>query len=165
MILIRLCKVLLTLALAGFAAIVAYDNVIDYGMNYTFVQHVLTMDTTFPDNTLKGRAITNETVWRVAYTIVIVAEAATALLLILGAGAMAKNLRAPAARFNRAKALMVAGATVGFGLWFFGFMAIAGEYFTMWESKSWNTEEAAFRFYMAILGVLIFVSLRDEELA
>lgn len=165
MIVIRLCKILLTLALAGFAAIVAYDNVIDYGMNYTFVQHVLTMDTTFPDNTLKGRAITNEMVWRVAYTIVIVAEAATALLLVLGAGAMAMNLRAPAARFNRAKALMVAGATVGFGLWFFGFMVVAGEYFTMWESKSWNTEEAAFRFYVAILGVLIFVSLRDEELA
>ena len=28
----------------------------------------------------------------------------------------------------------------------------------------WNGQEAAFRFYMAVLGVLIFVSLPDGDL-
>jgi predicted small integral membrane protein len=35
----------------------------------------------------------------------------------------------------------------------------------MWQSKDWNAQEAAFRFYMAVLGVLIFVSLPDGDLA
>jgi len=38
------------------------------------------------------------------------------------------RLGAPAEAFNRSKVWAVAGLTVGFGLWFFGFMVIAGEY-------------------------------------
>ena len=72
-------------------------------------------------------------------------------------------LRAPAVRFNRAKAWMAAGATVGFGVWFFGFMVVGGEYFAMWQSTTWNGQQAAFRFYMAILGVLIFVNQPDGD--
>jgi predicted small integral membrane protein len=51
----------------------------------------------------------------------------------------------------------------GFGLWFFGFLVIAGEYFAMWQSTAWNGQEAAFRTTMVILGVLIFVSLPDSD--
>jgi predicted small integral membrane protein len=53
--------------------------------------------------------------------------------------------------------------TLGFGLWFFGFMVVAGEYFAMWQSKVWNGQESAFRIATAILGVLIFVALPDED--
>ncbi len=60
---------------------------------------------------------------------------------------------------------MIAGATVGFMVWFFGFMVIGAEWFVMWQSKTWNGQEAAFKFYMAILGVLIFVNQRDAELS
>ena len=72
-------------------------------------------------------------------------------------------MRAPAASFQRAKTWLVAGATMGFMVWFFGFMVVGGEYFAMWQSKSWNGQEAAFRFYMTLLAVLIFVNQRDEE--
>jgi predicted small integral membrane protein len=165
MIFVRLAKVLMTAALAAFALLVAWNNVVDYNSNYEFVRHVLSMDTTVPGNALMGRAITGETAWRVAYAVIIVAEFVTGFLLALGAVVLLLALRAPAERFNRAKATMVAGATLGFGLWFFGFMVVAGEYFAMWQSHEWNGQEGAFRFYMAILGVLIFVSLRDDELA
>ena len=50
MIELRLCKVLIAASLALFADLVAIDNVLDYGSNYTFVSHVLSMDTTFPDS-------------------------------------------------------------------------------------------------------------------
>src|SRR6516164_8174149 len=66
---------------------------------------------------------------------------------------------------SRAKGWAIAGLTVGFGLWFFGFMVIAGEYFAMWQSKLWNGQEAAFRIATEMLGVLIFVSLPDGDLA
>jgi predicted small integral membrane protein len=164
MITIRLAKVLMTAMLSGFAAIVTWNNLVDYGTNYAFVKHVLMMDTTFPGNALMGRAIPSETAWHVVYALIIAAEAATAVLLAAGAVAMLRAVRATAARFNRAKAITIAGCTVGFALWFFAFMVIAGEYFAMWQSHEWNSEEAAFRFYMAILGVTVFVALRDDEL-
>jgi predicted small integral membrane protein len=44
-------------------------------------------------------------------------------------------------------------------VWFFGFMVVGGEWFSMWQSPTWNGQEAAFRFYMTILAVLIPMQL------
>jgi predicted small integral membrane protein len=162
---IRIAKITMIVALAAYALIVAYDNIVDYGSNYEFVSHVLSMDTTFEGNQLKHRAISNETMWRAAYVMIIALEALTGLLLALGALALVRRLRAPADIFNKAKVWSVAGLVVGFGLWFGGFLVIAGEYFAMWQSKVWNGQEAAFRITAVILGVLIYVSLPDDDLA
>ena len=163
MVLIRLAKVTMVGSLAAYAFIVAYNNVVDYGSNYQFVRHVLSMDTTFPGNALMHRAITNESIWRAAYALIMSMEGLTALLLALGAVMLLGRLRAPAEVFNRSKVWAVAGLTVGFALWFFGFTVIAGEYFAMWQSKEWNGQEAAFRITTEILAVLIFVSLPDRD--
>jgi predicted small integral membrane protein len=164
MIMMRLAKVATVAALAAFALIVAYNNVVDYDSNYQFVRHVLSMDTTFPDNTLRSRAIDNETLWRAAYALIIATEALTGLLLALGAVMLLGRLRASANVFNHAKRWAVAGLTLGFLLWCFGFIVVGGEYFAMWQSNTWNGVEGAFRFVTIILGVLIFVSLPDGEL-
>lgn len=165
MLTVRLAKIAMTAALAAFAFIVTYDNIVDYGTNYEFVKHVLSMDTTFPGNKLMGRAITDPRLWALAYAAIIAAEGIVFLLLAIATAAMLLALRAPAASFQRAKSWMVAGAAFGFMVWFFGFMVVAGEYFAMWQSKAWNGQEAAFRFYMTLLAVLIFVNQKDDELA
>jgi len=165
MLVTRLAKAALIAALAAYALIVAYDNIVDYGSNYEFVKHVLSMDTTFAGNALRHRAISDESAWRTAYALIIATEWLTGVLLALGAIALLRRLTAPAEAFNRAKVWAVAGLTVGFGLWFFGFLVIAGEYFAMWQSHVWNGQEAAFRIVTVILGVLVFVSLPDGELA
>ena len=163
MMIVRIAKILLVGALAFYAFIVAYDNIVDYGSNYQFVRHVLSMDTTFPDNALIHRAITNERVWSKVYALIIAWEWLTGALLAIGALALLVRLRAPAAIFNRAKTWAVAGLMAGFVLWFFGFLVVAGEYFAMWQSQTWNGQEAAFRLTMVILGVLIFVSLPESD--
>jgi predicted small integral membrane protein len=56
------------------------------------------------------------------------------------------------------------GAAVAFLLWFFGFMVVGGEYFAMWQSSMWNGQQAAFRFYLTVLAVLIYVMQPDEEI-
>jgi predicted small integral membrane protein len=163
MLIARIAKILLVGALASYALIVAYDNVVDYGSNYQFVRHVLSMDTTFPDSALIHRAITNERVWSKVYALIIAWEWMTGALLAIGGLALLVRLRAPAAIFNRAKTWAVAGLVAGFALWFFGFLVVAGEYFAMWQSQTWNGQEAAFRLTMVILGVLIFVSLPETD--
>jgi len=160
---VRIAKVLLVGALAAYAFIVAYDNIVDYGSNYEFVRHVLSMDTTFPNNALMHRAITNENIWSAAYALIIACEWLTCVILAIGAIVLLARLRAPAAVFNRAKSWTVAGLAVGFGLWFFGFLVVAGEYFAMWQSQTWNGQDAAFRLTVVILGVLIFVALPDGD--
>jgi predicted small integral membrane protein len=165
MIIVRITKVMMIAALAAFALIVAYDNIVDYDSNYEFVKHVLSMDTTFGGSALRYRAISDETVWHAAYALIIAVEAATGLLLAFGALALLRRLRSSAAIFNCAKVWAVAGLAVGFALWFIGFLVIAGEYFAMWQSRTWNGQEAAFRITAVILGVLIYVSLPDDELA
>src|ERR1700744_5647772 len=59
MIATRYAKIIMMIGLGLFGLIVALDNVIDYGTNFAFVQHVLSMDTTFPGNALTWRAITS----------------------------------------------------------------------------------------------------------
>jgi len=163
MLIVRLAKIVMVAALGAFAFMVTYDNIVDYGSNFEFVRHVLSMDTTFSGNALMDRAVTNERIWKAAYAAIIAAEGLTCVLLCVGAVALLARLRAPAEAFNRAKLFAVAGLTVGFAVWFFGFMVVAGEYWAMWQSRTWNGEEAAFRFTMVILGVLIFVSLPDSD--
>jgi len=163
MLVVRVAKIVLIAALAAFAFVVTYDNIADYNSNYEFVRHVLSMDTTFPNNALMHRAITDPRLWTAAYIIIIATEALTSLLLIIGALALLALINAPAAAFNRAKVWAVAGLTVGIVLWFFGFLVVAGEYFAMWQSKTWNGQEAAFRITAVLLGVLIFVCLPDRD--
>jgi len=165
MAIMRLSKVAMIAALAAYALIVAYDNIVDYGSNYDFVKHVLSMDTTFPSNALRQRAISDASIWRLAYELIIGIEWLTGVLLTVGALVLLRRLGASAQAFNRAKVWAIAGLTVGFGLWFFGFMVIAGEYFAMWQSNVWNGQEAAFRIATEVLGVLVFVSLPDGDLA
>ena len=136
MILIRLAKIATIAALAAYAFIVAYDNIVDYGSNYEFVKHVLSMDKTFPDNAIKHRAISNKSIWRAAYALIIAMEWLIAVLLVIGAFALLKRIKAPPEVFNRAKRWTIVGLTVGFCLWFFGFTVIAGEYFAMWQQRS-----------------------------
>ncbi len=165
MLAVRLVKTSMVASIALFALLVAFDNVVDYDSNYEFVRHTLSMDTTFPGNALRGRAITSPAAWNVGYWAIILTEAATGIVLAFGAFRLAINLRAGAARFNAAKTLVVVGVGLGFLLWFTGFMVLGGEWFAMWQSKAWNGQQAAFWFYMTLLAVGIFVNQPDGELS
>lgn len=160
----RVAKIVMTFGLALFAAIVTFTNLTD-DSNYQFVRHVLSMDTTFEGNAAMYRAIPAPWAWRAAYGAIIAAEGLTcALFLVAGVRLLAAR-RQPAAAFNAAKAPFHLAAAVGFLLWFVGFMAIGGEWFLMWQSATWNGQEAAFRFYLTILAVLIYVNQPDGEIA
>ena len=163
MLITRLAKIVMCLALGLCCLLVAFDNVTDYATNYLFVQHVLSMDTTSPGNGLMYRSITSPIVWRLVYAAIIAAEAVTGILFVAGAVALWRARLAPAATFNQAKGYAIAAAALAFVIWFFGFMVVGGEWFAMWESQTWNGQQAAFRFYMAALAVLILLNQPDPD--
>jgi predicted small integral membrane protein len=160
----RLSKALLVLLIGLFSLLVGVDNIIDYGTNYAFVAHVMTMDTVFPTTTLTWRAITSPALHHAAYAVIIASELLTGALCTWGAVRLWQARNQPAGYFNRAKDVAVAGLVCGFGLWFFGFLTVGGEWFQMWQSATWNGQEAAFRFIASIGLVLIFLNQRDGEL-
>ena len=162
---VRSAKVLLVLLIGLFSLLVGIDNIIDYGTNYAFVQHVMSMDTIFPSSTLKWRAITSPTLYQAAYALIIAAELLTGVLCVLGAWRLWAARGDLAVEFNAAKDVAVAGLVLGFALWFFGFMVVGGEWFQMWQSQTWNGQEAAFRFIGCIGLVLLFLAQKDDEIA
>ena len=85
-------------------------------------------------------------------------------MFLAGAIRLLQVRRDPGAIFDSAKGWTVAGALVAFLVWFFGFMVVAGEWFLMWQSETWNGQPAAFRFYLTALAVLIFVIQPDRDL-
>ena len=44
-----------------------------------------------------------------------------------------------------------------------GFLIIGGEWFAMWQSPTWNGQEAAFRFVASILLAVLFVMQPEEK--
>lgn len=160
---IRLCKAALVAAAAFFFTLVVFGNLTDYGSNWQYVQHTLSMDTTFPDSSLHWRAITNPTLQTAGYWLIIAAEGTTALLLWIGAARLVAAAGTPA--FTRSKSLAAAGLTLGILLYMVGFVAIGGEWFAMWQSQTWNGEPKAFNFIAMMSAVLIVLLLPEPDAA
>ena len=161
---LRLSKAALTAAVALYASLVAFGNITDYGTNFAFVQHVFMMDTVFPTATTKYRAIELPLIHNAGYISIIAAETLTAILCWWGAFRLWRHRQAPARDFNRAKTVAIVGLTLGFLVWQVAFMSIVGEWFGMWMSSQWNGIESAFRVFITILAMLIYLALADREL-
>jgi predicted small integral membrane protein len=134
--------------------LVAFNNIVYYGDNWTYVQHVMGMDTVFPGSTQRWRAIHSAPVQQFFYLAIIGAEALSGGLLMLGAAALFRQTRSESG-FDRALALPVAGLTVAMLLYGGGFIAVGGEWFLMWQSRSWGGSDAAARIFLLNATVLI----------
>ena len=156
----RLCKTALVAAIALFFTLVAFGNMTDYGTNRAFVQHVMAMDTIFPDSTLRWRAVTNPAIQRAAYLLIIAVETTTAVLLWIGVARLLGALRGD---FGAAKGIAIAGLTLGFLLYAVGFVGIAAEWFAMWQSRQWNAQATALSFSTMIALVLLLLLLPEEH--
>ena len=158
---IRLTQILFVAYIGVFGLLVAFGNVTDYGTNFAFVQHVMSMDTVFPDSRLKYRAITSPAAHHAVYAAIIFGEALTGVLCAAGALRLLGALRSDAAGFHGAKSLAVLGLAAGFTVWFLGFMVVGGEWFAMWQSAQWNGQAAASRFLLSI-GIALLLLVHRE---
>ena len=163
---LRLSKIALVVAVAFFFTLVVFNNITDYHSNFQFVRHVLMMDSTFPHNNGMGRALNPTSIHTAFYLAIIATETAIALLAWWGVVRLLQFLRAPQPVFHRAKSLATAALTLGCLLWSVAFLSIGGEWFLMWQSKTWNGQDAAFRNFVILTLTLILEKniLREPEL-
>jgi len=157
----RWSKLLLLAAIALFFSLVVFNNVTDFNSNYEFVQHTLSMDTTFPGNKGLWRAITNPSLHLVFYLSIICWETFNAILCWAGVVALFRSLKASPATFIKARTIGIAALTAGMLLWLVAFLTIGGEWFLMWQSKNWNGQDPAFRMFMIEAAVLLLLQLPE----
>jgi predicted small integral membrane protein len=157
---VQLCQILFVALIGAFALLVTWNNLRDPQSNLRLVEHLLSMDSVFPDTRLKSRAIVSPGAHRLAFGLIVAVQGATALLCLAGAVILARAYGGGAAEFHAAKGVAFAGLGLGFALWFGGFMVIGGQWFASWQSKQWSGRESAFMFYSAI-GIAFIVLLHQ----
>jgi len=161
---LRIAKMLLVFAVAGFYSFVVLNNTTDYDSNYQFVRHVLMMDSTFPGNRGMWRAL-NSPVWHTLFYVSIIAwEIITMILCWWGAVNLARALRGTAEAFNRAKRVAIAALTCALLMWLVAFLSVGGEWFLMWQSKNWNGQDAAFRMF-TVIGILLLLVAQPDNVS
>ena len=161
---IRLAKIACVAAVGLYVALVAFNNITDYGTNFIFVGDVLSMNQV-QDPNIKWRALPAPILHHVGYIAIIATELVIAALCFTGAAAMARQLKGKAVAFRAAKSKAVLGLAIGIVLYEAGFVAVGGEWFAMWQAQNFDAVQSSFRIVVTMLGVLILLVLPDEELA
>ena len=158
---VRLVKALPVGAVAFYMTLVVFNNLSDYGSNWQFVHHVLLMDTTSPDSHAMTRAIHATWAQQVLYGVIIAWEAMTMVLCWVGAWRLMRALRRPDDVFTRVKSTAIVGLAASLLLWLVGFLGVGGEWFLMWQSKTWNGQEIAGRMF-AVTGIVFLAVMLPE---
>jgi predicted small integral membrane protein len=157
----RAIQLLGVAAIGVLTGLACLNNLTDYNSNFALVQHVLSMDTTFAESTVRWRAITNPTLHHAAYWLIIAAEGLAAALCLAGAGRMLLARGASADIFHQSKNLALWGLGIALALYLVGFMVIGAEWFAMWQSQRWDGRQPAFRI-LTCIGLVILIVLQKE---
>ena len=161
----RIAKITMVACLAAFACLVTFDNLTDYDTNFEFVRHVLGIDTTFPGNALLYRRVTSAALWNAAYCLIIfwrrIDRPDAGECGDRTAAAVAIRRRPVQSRqtvcLHRCHAASWYGSSASWS-------SVANG-FRCGNRPVGMAKRAAFRCYLTILAVLIFVHQKDEDFA
>lgn len=157
---IRLVQFTLTVLLSVHLLLIAATNITDYGVNFEFLRQVAGMEDTFSSQKA-WRSVTNPFFLHPMYWIVLAAETLSGWLCALGARRMWINRFAPDNWYETGKRPAIYGALIALSLWFGVFLVVGGEWFLMWQSKTWNALPTAYSL-SAIYGLALLILLKRD---
>jgi predicted small integral membrane protein len=160
--LFRIAKVISVFSVGIMGLLIVIGNTTDYDTNYHFVEHVMKMDTIFPESHIQYRSINNSFIFHLGYFFIIGLQAAMTFYCLKGSWQMARNLKNSDQAFYGSKNWAVAGLILGIIIWFVGFELIGGEWFAMWQSHYWNGLGSAERILSFLVLTLILLQGRDD---
>ena len=159
---VRTAKTFLVFGIILYYTIAILNNLIDYDLNYQYIKHVLTMDTIFADSHSMWRALRSPIWHQLFYVTIIIWEIADLMLCAWGGVRMVMTLRANVVEFNQAKNNVVAALSLSLLMWLVAFFCVGGEWFLMWQSNSWNGQEAALQMFN-IVGLIMLIVMQPEN--
>jgi predicted small integral membrane protein len=160
---IRYCKIALLSANALFLFLVVFNNLTDYQSNFNYVQNVLNMSTTFEGNSGMWRAIHSPVIHHLFYLSIILWETLALVVVTMGTIKLWNNRYAEDALFQAAKNLSAAGLTISLLQWYVAFISVGAEWFLMWQSETWNGQDAAMRMFLMMGVSLIFLMQKESK--
>ena len=161
--LFRIAKTIAVAAIGLMSLLIVIGNVTDYYTNYHFVEHVMKMDTIFPDSNIHYRSINNSFLFHSGYIFIILMETLMAFCCIKGSWLLFKNRKSNAKTFHASKNWAVAGIIIGIIIWFFAFEVVGGEWFAMWQSSTWNGLASAEIIVSFLVLVLILLHFDEKD--
>src|ERR1700677_415387 len=159
----RAAKILLLAGIALFYTLLVFNNLTDFDSNYQFVRQLLSMDATFSGNHGMWRALPSPALHLAFYLSIIVWEIANTVLLWWGVARLLRAMRLRASAFNAAKRVPLMALTLSMLMWLVAFLIVGAEWFLMWQSHTWNGQEAAFRMFTVVGLVLLILLHADTE--
>lgn len=159
---LRFIKICMVASIALCFSLIAFNNLMDLKTNFLFVQHVMSMDTTFHVPHLMSRAMTDPVIQKYVYYFIIGWQIWVALLCWLGALKLLSNIKEAPEFFKRSRKTAFWGLFFGFLLYMVGFIIIGGEWFCMWQSHVWNGQMTAGLFVTLIMFVMLFLQSPDD---
>jgi predicted small integral membrane protein len=158
----RLIKILFAGTVGLYLTLACLNNVLDYRSNFEFVSRVATMEDTFSPERNGWRSVRSVLLHHLLFVVIILWEATSAFFLLVGTTRMIRHYRALVPVFRKAKAFVGYGLVLGVLLWFGVFIALGGEWFLMWQSKTWNAQTTAFLLTACFLLFLIYHQQEDS---
>lgn len=124
----RLSKSLCVCAIALFISLAVFNNLTDYATNFIFIQHVLSMDSIFPNATVDYRAINATLFHHVAYIMIIIIETICALICWYGGITLLKNCKKVPLNLIVVKNGLLQGLPLHFccGMWLLYLLVVSG---------------------------------------
>lgn len=142
-----------TVMVALYLLLVAFDNVTNPASNWEFVKGVLSGDGTPDDDGFEWREIHATWAGVVAYVAIIAGETLSGALLLWGGVRGLKRRRSHTA-WEHAQRPVFAGTLAGLLVFFLGFMVIGGNWFVMYLNDKWNGMDPAFQNTVMLLFAL-----------
>lgn len=159
----RTSKLLVLSGIALLYTLIVFNNLTDFDSNYQLVRHVLSMDSTLPGNHGKWRAISWSTAHLCFYLSIIVWEIVTTVMLWWGSARLFMASKKSHSEFQKAKGLAIAALTASMLMFLVAFLSIGAEWFLMWQSHTWNGQDAAFRMFALAAMILIYLVQPETE--
>lgn len=160
--LLRLVQIAVATLAGTYLLLVGLNNVFDYDVNFEFAKQVMSMKDVFPSNDLdEWRNISLLWLVHIFYIGIIVLEISGGLFTLYGVKNLIKHRKDEIITFSQQKKWTILGVLIGLILWAGVFLIIAGEWFQMWQSETWNAQSTAFN--LAILyGIFLLILLKEE---
>jgi len=158
----RRIKIFFGISVGLYMLLICVNNIMDYGVNFQFVSKVSAMDDVFSRGKNGWRSIRSPLFQHFMYLVIIAWEVAITILILYGVVKMLGNFKGNATAFRKSGTYLRTGLFMGVILWFSFFVTIGGEWFLMWQSKTWNGQLTAFLLTICFLLFLIHQGLPDE---
>lgn len=119
-------RLLITILVAFMFTMIVFNNITDYSTNFSLVEMLLKMEDIQTTKTF-WRAIKTPFFQHAIYQLIILVEALVSLVCWVGAYMMLKGN-------PRGRKIATLGISLGFALFMFAFVTLAGEWFYLWDT-------------------------------